>query len=170
MTKSRALFVSLFASTALAAVAGASDLTPAASAAAATAMQQTPPAAPSCSTGDTFCISTKDPNANPSIGQNANPLAPLTGVLPTQGIVAAGPATQGSGTPASYLFYDGNPTDMDPFGGYLGLNTADTKTAVLGIVFSGLRADNFNRAGGNNPLLSIGGLNESMRRLSGGAR
>jgi hypothetical protein len=115
--------------------------------------------APECDPADLLCIDTNDANAG-----TGNPITPITEVLPSQGIVALGPYNPDTGQilvlkqdgidlHALYLFYDGDPTDIDPLGGYVGLNTLDFNHALLGLVASLKNTDNFNRAGGNLPLI-----------------
>lgn len=112
-------------------------------------------ASPSCSPGDSFCVSTSDADADPTTGRDANPLAPATSQLPSQGIVAAGP--QDVPSQSSYLFYDGRETNPDPLGGYLGLNTTNTDSGnSVEVVGSTVGTDDFSRAGGNDPIVTIG--------------
>jgi len=54
---------------------------------------------------------------------------------------------------ALYLFYDGEPYNIDPLGGYVGLNGHDFDIALLGLVASLKNTDNFDRAGGNLPII-----------------
>ena len=121
---------------------------------------------PVCDANDTLCISTHDAHAG-----TGTPLAPITSILPPQGIIAAGPSNPDTGqvlffTPngldfsALYIFYDGEPYDLDPLGGYVGLNGHDFDKALLGLVASLKNTDNFNRAGGNLPI--IGYLTEPL--------
>ena len=97
--------------------------------------------------GDAFCVSTDSATAG-----SGNPLAALTSKGPFHGIVALGSTT--SGAQAFYVFADGfNNLNADPLVGYLGLNTADMNNGLLGLV--GDKIGDFNRAGGNNPLLAL---------------
>jgi hypothetical protein len=116
-------------------------------------------ASPICDPNDLICLSTHDP-----LEGTGNPLAPITRILPTQGIIALGPYNPDTGTtliftPAGidlsslYLFYDGDSYALDPLGGYVGLNGNDFNHALLGLVLSLKNIDNFNRAGGNLPIL-----------------
>jgi len=114
---------------------------------------------PICDPNDLLCLSTHDP-----LEGTGNPLAPITRLLPTQGILALGPYNPDTGTTliftpqgidlsGLYLFYDGEPYSIDPLGGYVGLNGHDFDTALLGLVASLKNTDNFNRAGGNLPII-----------------
>jgi len=102
---------------------------------------------PSCSSTDSYCIDTNDGKAG-----NGNPLVDLTKTLPAQGIFAIGPANSTDPT-KFYVFYDFDDTNMDPLDGYLGISAKDINKALLGVVAAGV--GNFNRDGGNVPLLGL---------------
>lgn len=106
-----------------------------------------------CSGGDKLCIDTNDGNAGPY----GNPLVSITSQLPVQGVLAIGYSGVGS-VDTYYGFWDGDDGNADPFNSYLGINGNDLTRALLGIVADAADTD-FDRAGGNRPLLGINGLN-----------
>jgi len=102
---------------------------------------------PACQSTDAYCVDTNDGKAG-----SGNPLVDITKGLPTQGILAIGPANSTDLT-KFYLFYDLDDTNMDPLDGYLGISAKDMNKSLLGLV--GAAVGNFNRDGGNAPLLGL---------------
>jgi hypothetical protein len=102
---------------------------------------------PTCTTADSYCVSTNDGKAG-----NGNPLVDITKTLPAQGIFAVGP-TNSTDPTKLYLFYDLDDTNSAPLQGYLGISAQDMNKSLLGL--AGAAVGNFNRDGGNSPLLGL---------------
>ena len=120
---------------------------------------------PACKSIDDFCVDTNDADAG-----SGNPLVPVTGELPWQGIIMAGqgndPTTDG------YVVVDGDHNALEDGGddmlplsldGYIGLHATD------GLVYS--ESGNFLRVGGNkalDPQAFVTGIAENLQEMGGG--
>jgi hypothetical protein len=102
---------------------------------------------PTCADGDSYCVDTNDGDAG-----NGNPLVDVTKTLPkpAQGIFAIGPSD--NDPMKLYVFYDAD-EGTGPFSGYIGVSMKDIDKALGGGV--GAIQGNFNRDGGNTPLIGI---------------
>lgn len=115
-------------------------------------------AEPSCSSSDTYCISTANAlegNGNPLTGLTNSPLQILRGVLEI-----------GSRNDGVYVVFDGYSGNVNPLDGYLGIDTRDLmkSNSLLGLV--GNDHGDFNRNGnGNTPITALLGLTPNLNNL-----